>query len=141
MVVDPPPLVPLVGPTEASLKKRAKRQARKARLQAEAEAVSHSQTQPTTSSIQQLPADTEGVVEVVAGVAMRHLSLDPDGSSSDILSERTSDEEDMLLASSSGEAVAEVGTSSLAPVEAVVVAEAGTAVGRKRKTEMGPTSP
>jgi len=52
-----------------------------------------------------------------------------------IVSEQTSDKEDMLLASSSGEAAAEVDPSSSAPVEAVV--EVGTAVGGKRKTGMG----
>jgi len=67
--------------------------------------------------------DTEAVVEGVVGVAMKPLSTDPDGSSSDIVSERTSDEEDMLLASSSGEAAAEVDPSSSALVEAVVEAE------------------
>jgi len=86
-----------------------------------------------------MPVDTEAVVEAVAGVTMKPLSSDPDGSSSDIVSERTSDEEDMLLASSCGEAAAKVNPSFPAPVEAVVEAKAGTAVGRKRKTEMGPT--
>ena len=36
---------------------------------------------------------------------------------------------------------ADVDPSSPAPVEAIVEAEAGTVVGRKRKTEMGPTLP
>jgi len=45
----------------------------------------------------------------------------------------------MLLTSSSGEAAAEVDPSSPASVEAVVEAEAGTAVRRKQKTEMGLT--
>jgi len=81
--------------------------------------------------------DTEAAVEAVVGVTMKPLSSDPDGSSSDIVSERTSNEEDVLLASSSGEAAAEVDPSSSAPVEATVEAEAGTAVGGKRKTGMG----
>jgi len=70
---------------------------------------------------------------------VKPLSSDLDGSSSDIVSEQTSDEEDMLLVSSSGEAAAEVDPSSPAPVEAA--AKAGTADGRKRKTEMGPIPP
>jgi len=83
--------------------------------------------------------DTEavGLVEAVVGVTMKPLSTDLDGSSSDIVSERTSDEEDMLLTSSSGEAAAEVDPSSSAPVEASVEAEAGSAVGWKQKTGMG----
>jgi len=102
---------------------------------------SQSQSKPITSSIQQLPMDNEAVVEAVAGVAMKPLSSDPDGSSSDIVTERTSDEEDMLLASTSGEAASEVDPSSLVPLEAAAEAEAGTVDGRKWKTEMGPIPP
>jgi len=61
-------------PTDASLKNRMKRQARKARLWADAEAVFQSQTKPTTSSIQKLTVDTEAVVQAVAGVTMKPLS-------------------------------------------------------------------
>ena len=94
-------------------------------------------TRVRVSSIQHSPVDIEAAVEAVAGVVMKPLSSDPDGSSSDIVSEQTSDEEDMLLASTSGETAAEVDPSSLAPVEAVVEAEADTAVRRKLKTEVG----
>jgi len=77
--------------------------------------------------------DTEAVVEAVAGLAMKPLSSDLDGSSSDIISEWTSNEEGMLLASSSGEAAAEVDPSSPAPIKAVVEAELALLLERNGK--------
>jgi len=69
------------------------------------------------------------------------LSSSLDGASSDYVGGRTTDDEDMLLASPSEQAAAETDLASSAQAEGVTEGTSESATGRKRKTEVGPTPP
>jgi len=143
VMVGPPPTVPL-GPSPKSLKKSAKRRARKALLLAEAKAGDETPSQPQTlpSTSQQMEIVPESTVEAGSGLLEKSpSSSSSDGASSDYVGGRTTGDEEMLLASPSEQAAAETDLASSAPAEGVTEGTSESVTGRKRKTEVGPTPP
>jgi len=148
VMVGPPPLVPS-RPTPASLRRRERKRARKARLalagpshtQAESVQAQAGPVQPVPSTSQQMMEVSEGASDAGELESGKPLSSDSERTGTDSVSEVTSEEEGMLLASPSGQAAAEAEPTSLVPANVASKETSGKAAGGKRKTEAGPTPP
>jgi len=151
VLVGPPPLVPS-KPTLASLRRRERKRAKKARLsfealagsfqtQAESVQAQAGPVQPVPSTSQQMMEVSEGSSDAGEFESLKLLSSDTERTGTDSVSEITSEEEGMLLASPSGQATAEVEPTLLVPANVASKGTSGKAAGGKRKTEAGSTSP